>query len=473
MKKVIAIVLTVIMVFCFSGCTNKKVKGEPVFGNKTFSITNFCSPMGEHTYNGVTYQSGITNAAYKDMKDSGIDLVLGLWDDAIPAGDITQEDFLKTNTYKALEAAKANGMKYFVMDNMLRGMARSGSLSDAKLNKIPDRLAIYMNHDAFGGIHLDDEPSATHFANTEKVRQKIEQTIGKDKDIYVNLFGSRATVAQLSGSANKAMTYDEYMKQFNAKTNFTRVSYDNYPFYYKADDTNPDMVMWFENLETAAKYATKDKPINICVQSCDMDPSRGTGGGDFTESNYYAQIRSQNDISFQLYTGMAFGVQQFTYFTYWTPNDPEIVKGMITLDGKKTDIYEYVKQSNEEIKKFENEFLSYDYVKTIAVPKNGEDLTYLTSMLTENISETTNFASSEEVVVGEFKMNSGHNAFMIANATEPRFKQDATTVINFKKKYDKAILIVKGEKSVVDIIGDKLEVNVGSGSGVFVMPYNV
>lgn len=453
--------ISVALMPIFTGCDSKEPKGEPKIGDGKFQVFGFSTPSGEH----------ITAEQYKKMKESGIDSALALWEDEVPAGTLTQEQFDETDAKKALDAAADAGVKYYVMDKALRNMARKAAVTDRDIAKIESRVALYKDHPGFGGIHLDDEPAENCFESIEKIRAELERLLGKDTDIFVNLFGSRATGTQLSGVASKSISYEDYLASFEEKTNFNRISYDNYPFYYNADDENVDIKMWFENLQQAAQYSSEDKPMNVYIQSCNMDPSKGEGEEDYTQNPYYAQIREKEDITFQLYTAMAFGAQQFSYFTYFDPNSPEIVESPVQADGTTTYLYDFVKQANQELRGFENEFLSYEFIQTIAVPKDGEELSLLTYMLEENMTDVVEFSTTEELIVGEMKNSDGYYAYMIANATEPRDGLSASTTLRFKKGYDKAIVINNGARSVVDIEKGVLTVEVKNGGGVFVMPY--
>jgi hypothetical protein len=59
------------------------------------------------------------------------------------------------------------------------------------------------------------------------------------------------------------------------------------------------------------------------------------------------------EIFWQINVALAYGVKGIQYFTYWTPNDPDLRSGdaLITLAGDRTARYKYARNANEFLRK--------------------------------------------------------------------------------------------------------------------------
>lgn len=60
----------------------------------------------------------------------------------------------------------------------------------------------------------------------------------------------------------------------------------------------------------------------------------------------------------QMFTNLAYGAQGLQYFTYWTPvsSTEDFRGGPITLEGKRSTVYDHIKTLNQEIKSLSGVF---------------------------------------------------------------------------------------------------------------------
>jgi hypothetical protein len=240
---------------------------------------------------------------------------------------------------KALEAAKAAGVKLIV--------------SCPELKKDPaGTVKRFMDHPAVGGWFLTDEPSAAQFPELAKWLAAIEAVDRSPAHLgYINLFPNYASGSQL-GAASYQEHVDRYVKTVPVKV----ISFDHYPITGGA--LRPE---WYENLEIVAKAArAARKPFY---------------GFALTVAHWGYPVATLAHIRLQVYSNLAYGAQGIEYFTYWTPPKEagaDFHDAPITADGKRTPVYDRVKQMNEELKALGGVFLGSQVLAlghTGALPK--------------------------------------------------------------------------------------------------------
>ena len=191
-----------------------------------------------------------------------------------------------------------------------------------------------------GGIFLYDEPGKTKFANLRFARKQVEDIFGPDELPYVNAWPSYATL-----SALQASSYTDYLAAYmngDDSESSPFLSFDHYPLL-DDEKTTPD---FFYNHAVIRRYAqTFGVPSWGFVQSMGF-----TGGKVGIERR---RPPDEAEIFWQINVALAYGVKGIQYFTYWTPNDPNLQTGgaLITLDGERTPRYDYATRANEFLRK--------------------------------------------------------------------------------------------------------------------------
>jgi hypothetical protein len=232
---------------------------------------------------------------------------------------------------KALDVAKATGVKQIVCCAELQG------------NDPEPTVKRFKDHPALGGYYVLDEPSAGQFAKLAAQVKRI-QAVDARHPCYVNLFPNYATTG-VAGQLGTA-TYQEYVDRFVREVPVPFLSFDHYPLLdgFGAEAAGGP---WYENLELITVAARKaDKPVWAFARSVAFgvhSPAMPAG------------------LRLQVYSNLAYGAQVIQYFTYWTsPPDPQGTRfhdGPITIDGKRTVVYDHVKQLNREIQGLRGVFL--------------------------------------------------------------------------------------------------------------------
>jgi hypothetical protein len=228
---------------------------------------------------------------------------------------------------KALDVAHAAGIKQFISIPELLG----------EPEKVAER---FKDHPALAGYYLRDEPSVADFPALAKWARRI-QAVDSIHPCYINLFPNYANGQQL-GTA----TYQEHLDRFIKEVPVPFISFDHYPVV-----GNSLRGEWYENLErVSASAKAAKKPFWAFALAVAHGPY---------------PIAELEHLRLQVFSDLAYGAQGIQYFTYWTPKSAEwnFHQAPIEVDGKRTPVYDRVKQVNSEIRALSNLFHNAEVLK--------------------------------------------------------------------------------------------------------------
>ena len=203
----------------------------------------------------------------------------------------------------------------------------------------------FMAHPAVAGYMLRDEPNRSDFPELAEWAKKIRKT-DDNHFCYLNLFPNYATEEQLG-----TKTYQEHVDLFVREVPVQFISFDHYPVLGDSLRAN-----WYENLEIISEAARKAaKPFWAFALSV-------------AHGKYPVPTIAQ--LRLQVFSDLAYGAQGIQYFTYWTPLDTtwKFNNGPVTLVGKRTVVYDRIREVNKEIASLSNVFLG---AKVISVSHTG------------------------------------------------------------------------------------------------------
>jgi hypothetical protein len=242
-----------------------------------------------------------TVARYLEMKDAGITHSLSFFNDA-------------ESMARALDTAYAAGIRLIVYC--------------PELKTAPEKtVKRFMKHPAVAGYMLRDEPNRADFPELAAWYKKIHKA-DPDHFCYLNLFPNYADEKQLG-----TKTYQEHVDLFVKEVPVEFISFDHYPVLGDSLRAN-----WYENLEIIADAAKKaGKPFWAFSLSV-------------AHGKYPVPTLPQ--LRLQMFSDLAYGAQGLEYFTYWTPYDTtwNFNTAPIGLNGKRTVVYDRVRQVNNELK---------------------------------------------------------------------------------------------------------------------------
>ncbi len=305
----------------------------------------------------------------------------------------------------------------------------------------------YALHPAFGGLLLRDEPSALYlnlvaetYRAVKQIYQNIEngfytymtmkdstQTIktaqlptgsyehfkAADKQIIVNLlpFYANSTGFFLGGNnstdAGKYEMYKGYLDRWFYASGADYVQADIYSFYqagiYRYHVVNLQMMA-----EVADQYDAKIVVVNSAWRRHSREVTK-VGSFEISSTFSGERIHEYADLEWMNNLTMMYGASNFGYYTYHTlsDNEKQIVEdgaSMVTRDGKKTTIYDYVREINAKAQVLAPVILNFDYVQSQFIN------TFTGSGDGNHYSKFTDYASSSSYVNGSFAKLTGVTA---------------------------------------------------------------
>ena len=278
-----------------------------------------------------------TPERYKQIKDAGFNFVIG-------GNGVTTD----RHNPAALDAAAANGLAFLLVDRTLReiidGNTQTSSTSseeteapsvmqlpveqreaqspsstateatttgprDAIRQRITELLQSYGNHPALAGINMKDEPHRKLFGLLEFAKNEILQQAAGTELPYVNIWPSYASPQYALGTSS----YEKYVQLYCSEVKPKVLCFDHYPLLSKTEITPG----YFYNWAVIRKYSRLfDIPSWVFIQSVGFD---GSAVG-MTKR----RTPNEHEIFWQINVSLAYGAKGIQYFTYWTPNNPDV-----------------------------------------------------------------------------------------------------------------------------------------------------
>jgi hypothetical protein len=259
--------------------------------------------------------SETTVERYQEMKDAGITHSLSFFANV-------------SDLQKALDVAAKVGVKLIVNCH--------------ELKTDPEKIVrLVMNHPAVAGYHLIDEPGIGLYKELGDWGRRI-QAVDSKHFCYVNLFPNFADSITQLGTKD----YRKYVSECARQIPLQFLSFDYYPVLKDRLSKT-----WYENLEQFSSEAKKaEKPFWAFALTTNYDD------GHLTPQTLSA-------MRLQVFSDLAYGAQGIQYFTYWSatsvnaPSSEDQRGAPITADGKRSVVYDRVKQMSEEIRNLSGVFL--------------------------------------------------------------------------------------------------------------------
>lgn len=492
--------------------------------DKRFDFYGYSACIDGWNIDGVDYHSGedyLSVERIKEYKDAGMTIYFP--QSAAAVNDEVAQDWENSRAKRALDYALEAGIdKVILNDNRIQRltkqdfgtkeeiieMAKNGAIYEHKLYGLIGEgkqfateadldafveacLSLYIDHDAFYGIMLGDEPNFYHaesYGQMYRSIKRVSEKLGKEVYIQYNLNPIGIAfdpimrqfhcppIGNVDGLTNGQIiekAYEAYIRLFMEKTGATYIQYDDYPLYRKEYIAN----WYFFALQMVSKLAKEyGAEFYFVTQTFNK---KQTEGDKYTYRNFTeADMRWLNNALVGL------GIKQISYFTYFTKADNnaehfEDGKSFITWHGEKTEMYYWMQKIMAEEQKFAPVVLNFDYKssKVYSKPTEGLDLEYVRLQYpTPDFTEVTDveFDKGAALVTELYDEEKGNYLYMVQNIIDP-VKEYAdplqTVTLTFTRKYKYASVYVKGERSEVKLKKGKLTVKQTEGEAVYVMPY--
>lgn len=484
MKKRISLLLSsIIILSMLAGCASKTTGSEVVIPEFDES-----DEVTFTAYSAPTLNTKVTpevEEAYQKLAEAGFKKVQALTEgQSSKTGNDVFETIRKRSAYAqdvaltALDFSEKYGMKYWVRDWTFYGLTYNyKDFTKEEYERVVNEMFtednLYIDHPAYGGNFGHDEPDVQLMEKIVwqvKAYQKcIEENSATGGEIFINLLPEYAEPKLLSAKSD--FTYNQYLDYYfeNLAPLLGYICYDYYPL--AATNMGEKYVKdgYFHNHELIAqKCKENDVEFRAFIQS------RGDTGA-------LRQLEHLSELRFQIYSSMAFGVNEFIYYTYSTAGDEQDAsKGYGPYNsktGEHTWIYDATKEVNNQILAMDHAYLAYKWDGIMY--KNADDMVENPLFMNLEAPRASHHrmeivSCTQDVLAGVFEAkkadNEAEDAFMFVNASEPSQLLNSEVTVKFENA--SALLMYRlGEEIVVDLDEDGTYTFVlEPGEGRFVIP---
>lgn len=486
MKKKISLLLSgVVVLSMLAGCASTTAGNEVVIPqfdeSKEVVFTAYSAP---------TLNAKVTpevEEAYKKLSEAGFTKVQALTEGSSSrTGTDVFETIRKRSEYAqevaltALEFSEKYGMKYWVRDWTFYGLTHhyknfTREEYERVINEMFTEDNLYIDHPAYGGNFGHDEPSVQLMEKIvwqiEAYQKCMEENSATGGEIFINLLPEYAAAQHLSEKAD--YSYEQYLDYYfeNIAPLLGYICYDYYPLVDTAMGEKYIREGYYHNHEMIAqKCKENDVEFRAFIQS------RGDSAG-------LRQIEHLSELRFQMYSAMAFGVNEFVFYTYaCAGNEQSATEGghyavYDSRTGEHTWMYDATKEVNNQILAMDHAYLAYKWDGVMY--KNADDMVENPLFMNLEAPRTSHHrmeivSCTQDVLAGVFEAkyadNEAEDAFMFVNASEPSKQLDSEVTVKFEDAT--ALLMYRlGEEIVVDLDKDGTYTFVlEPGEGRFVIP---
>jgi len=278
----------------------------------------------------------------------------------IPASETNLERFIELKEM-GINICLSN---YPDMETMQKALDIAGKAGLKLVSSCPElktdvekTVKSFMNHPALAGYFLKDEPVRKDFEDLGAWAKKIS-AIDSQHFCFVNLIASiHTTKTEALGTTS----YSEYVRTFAEEVPTKLLSFDFYPVLVEGVHER-----WYEGLEVFSADAQK---LGIPFWAFALASSY----------NKLHPIPTVPALRLQLYSNLAYGAQGLEYWTYWMSQG--LRSAPIGLDGRRTVVYDRIKEVNKDIQAIAWVFIGSKVVSVkhtgVVIPRGTSRLTTL------------------------------------------------------------------------------------------------
>ncbi len=447
---------------------------------------------------------GAIGAAYRNMADAGFNKAIALHEGSSGTFTATDVDGIKAQIAErsaaveavaqiVMEKAGRYGISYYVKDWGLYnlggtytddyGVDSSFDLTQDDFNEIISAMFDsdnpYSENTGYAGHFGYDEP---FYADLEKVGWAAQayKATGVGGELFVNLLPTyvNSNSPQLGAETNwdklfGDYTYENYLNEYLTQTDgcLDYICWDYYPFMNATNAAGTDIssqqatriqkyLAGYELMANAAKES--DRELRIIIQS----------SGDSLGNK---DLEGKSELSFQIYSGLAFGVKEFIYYMY-SGSGTSGYDYIFRYDDQKYNdtVYGWAQAVNTAVHSFEEVYNEYTWSNVMKVDADSSSvmMNNLTGAVTS--SDVLKVEGTGDYLVGMFTAKDSasdrQNAFMIVNA-EYDPSAAAHDIVLTMAGASAMYICRDGEQTVMKLNDTQciLE-DVQPGEGIFVVP---
>ncbi|MBQ8405786.1 MAG: hypothetical protein IJX09_03945 [Clostridia bacterium] len=356
-----------------------------------------------------------------------------------------------------INAEKADGVKFFE--------------SEAALDKyVADYLAPIIEHPAFYGVSLRDEPKWQMLEAIGQVYRAVQKAApGAWCNMNINPMyeGLEHMYCPEGNSVGVVTAYKKYLDLYYEHIGqyCGYIQYDDYPIL----KDGAILSYHLQNAQIVAEYC-KEKGMQFgkVFQTCAYD------------AELVRVTTTKTDMLWQLNIGMAMGIKDYSYYTYYpTVNlneaPPDLDAFIVTREGKPLERYYWLKDMHEEMQfnakalmNFEYQALNYAF-KT-PIPGNKSFLAGVKSQELTDIKKVTLDSAGVVLTTEQYDKANDRRGYYVMNVTAP--SQVTEIKVTLEISGYKNVQIYNG-KTVTEkkVKNGTVSFYLSTGEGVFVIPY--
>ena len=379
MKKGAFLLITILCSGCFSHPSSNSDETKVIKYTYGHLDENTMPIMG---YLGLYPNLGLNIVEqYQYAKESGINVILLGWG--------YSQNSTNVELYKALQYAEDNDIKLIINDP---------SLFEAKDDQFKELFESrnYAKYKSFGGFNIKDEPQNYEFSEINRKRKLFNKYVGDEYIFYVNLL----PIDSFDYDSETSVNYIDHMvNYFDAMENPKYISYD----FYALNGESPNIKKnYFRNLDVVSNFAIEN---DIAFQNFALvtEHTVPVMGYDYRNPTY-------EEISWEVYSSLAYGTKGINYFCYQQPNNNSDTSGhylnkggsFINVDGERTETYYLGQKVNKYIKRIESILMNSTKVAMMK-HETGKLNAKIEGSFVEEYGKIKSFSSENDIILSVFK----------------------------------------------------------------------
>ena len=422
--------------------------------------------------------------ALYEYKESGFNVCLLTEDDV----KMVDHGVLSEDYKKAIENISSTGLSVFI-----RNMYNDADYFDCKENKdstnygSPYRLTPRKITDEFNnignvtGFYMADEAymytletplpigwmdkRANEFASFDKLKKLVEwkNRYYPDAFWHMNHVPGQSWDHYLPRDG-EIYDYSDFLKSYttqileNLSAGGCSICLDNYPLIGE-DYIEKDYLFDLLTAATVTKNynrKAKNKAIfGICIQSFLAKA---------IQDDRTRDIKSAEEILFQMFVGMALGAKLFEFFSYRSYDQ---MLGMIGPDGNKREVYDFVKTANEITKPFEDLIGEYHFESafvSIGCEYSENTAAFIMAKDLFETNKAISVTSSCDTLISVLDCG-GKKGFMLVNYSAPVRNHVDQVKVTLENGTDYSVFC-GGESHFIE--SNTFEITLSPGMGAFI-----
>ena len=330
-----------------------------------------------------------------------------------------------------------------------------------------------LHRDAIWGIDYRDEPNSADFA---ALGEGVKALYAEDANRFplINLFPMYANDEQLGETPDvPGAFYGNRLDAFNGESIQYRMHVENYLAAIDSDIISVDIYPLYIDNETG-KLSTYDywlRNLDILADACrltdrDLWVVTQAAGNNKEEGGGMRWCDCVEDQRWQDYVSLAFGAKAIIYGCYYTGWWDQ-GSHMIDSAGHRTLTYYAVKQANEELSVFADEYGKYvNHGAVLYNRANPNAAGAGLGLMKVEKKYQPDVITAAPLLCGCFSEKEGYgSAFVFANMYEPETGKEASFTASFPRA--KSITVYR-KGVATEIPGDTLTLKLDNREGVFV-----